>query len=271
MKVAFIGGGNMTSAIVGGLLARGAAAAELSVVEIFEAARERIAGEFGVDVYATGEVCVPGCDIVVIAVKPQQVAEAVKPLAHLIESQLVISIAAGIRAADLKRWLDGYANIVRAMPNTPALVRAGITGLYPMPQVGGEARAAAEELLKAVGEVIWFADEAALDAVTALSGSGPAYVFYFLEALADAGAALGLEPEASRRLSLQTLLGAAKLAAASSESPEELRVKVTSRGGTTECAVAHLEAANVKQRFIEAVAAAHRRSRELGDEFGAAS
>jgi pyrroline-5-carboxylate reductase len=267
MKLLFVGGGNMGAAIVGGLVARGFPPADITVVEPGEAARESIARRFGVAVRAEAPGGSPA-DVVVLAVKPQQMRDAVKPLLPLPDGTLVLSIAAGIRLADLSRWLGGHAALVRAMPNTPALVHAGVTGLYAPPGVDDRGRARATDLMAAVGEVVWLPREADLDAVTAVSGSGPAYVFYFLEAVELAARELGLAPEAARTLALGTFAGAAKLARERGEDPAVLRAQVTSRGGTTERALASMEAAGIKARVGEAVKAAAARSRELGDEFG---
>jgi pyrroline-5-carboxylate reductase len=192
----------------------------------------------------------------------------VKPLLPLAARAVVVSIAAGIRLADLSRWLGGHAVLVRAMPNTPALVHAGVTGLYAPPAVDAAGRDSATRLMAAVGEVVWLPREEDLDAVTAVSGSGPAYVFYFLEAVEQAGRELGLEPGAARTLALGTFAGAAKLARDRGEDPAVLRAQVTSKGGTTQRALETMEASQVKCRIVEAVKAAAARSRELGDEFG---
>ncbi|MBA2690635.1 MAG: pyrroline-5-carboxylate reductase [Burkholderiales bacterium] len=268
MKVTFIGGGNMAAAMIGGMLARGFAAADIRAVDVAEAARERLAKDFGIATHATASGCADNSDVVVLAVKPQQMAGVAKQLRLLVGKQLVLTIAAGIRTSDLCRWLGGYRNIIRAMPNTPALVQAGITALYARAEVSQPSRAAAQSLLDAVGETVWLDDESQLDAVTALSGSGPAYVFYFLEALQEAGRSMGLSASVSRVLSLQTLLGAAKLAATGGEAPEVLRARVTSQGGTTERAINEMEANAVKQHMVSAILAAKARSHELGAEFG---
>ena len=269
MKIAFIGGGNMAAAMIGGMIARGVAASDIQAVDINEAARERLAKDFGVATFAAFEEPAAQSDVLILAVKPQQMAEVAKALRPVVAKQLILTIAAGIRIADLSRWLGGYRNVVRAMPNTPALVRAGISGLYALPEVSEDGREAVQRLLDAVGETVWVAEESQLDAVTALSGSGPAYVFYFLEAMQEAGRVMGLPPEASRLLSLQTLAGAAKLASESSEPPATLRAKVTSKGGTTERAINEMEAKAIKQNLVTSICAAQVRSRELGDEFGA--
>ena len=268
MKVAFIGGGNMASAIVGGLLAKGARASDLVVVEVDAAQRARLATRYGVSALEAPGAELAAVEAIVLAVKPQQMRAAARAVAPHLALQLVVTIAAGIRLADLSGWLGGHARLVRAMPNTPALVRAGVTGLFAAPSVDAPGRRAAEALLGAVGTTVWFDREADLDAVTAVSGSGPAYVFYALEALEAAARELGLAPEKARALALQTFLGAARLAAERGEDPAVLRANVTSKGGTTERAIAVLEAAGVKAHFIAAVKAAAERSRELGDESG---
>ena len=268
MKLAFIGGGNMARAIIGGLVAKDLRAADVMVVEIDPAARLRLIADLGV---TTAEVPGPqlaAAETVVFAVKPQHMREAAQAAAAFMGEPLVISIAAGIRLESLGRWLDGRRRLVRAMPNTPALVHAGITGLHAPAHVSRSDRDVAEQLLAAVGATLWFEKEAELDAVTAVSGSGPAYVFYAIEALETAARRLGLAEGASRSLALWTFVGATKLAIERGEEPAVLRAQVTSRGGTTERALQVLEAAGVKELFIDAVRAASERSRELGDALG---
>ncbi|MEW5708685.1 MAG: pyrroline-5-carboxylate reductase [Pseudomonadota bacterium] len=266
MAITFIGGGNMATALIGGLLHKGWSAGEIRVVEIDAAQRERLAGRFGVATTAAPEVGAD--DTVLLAVKPQHMREAARGLAGRLGLQLVITIAAGIRLDDLARWLGGYRRLVRCMPNTPALVHCGITGLYALPEVGPEERQRAEAILGAVGRTLWLEREALLDAVTAVSGSGPAYVFYFMQALEEAAVGLGLEPRQARLLTLETFYGAATLARQSEAPVASLRAQVTSKGGTTERAVAVLEAVRVRSHIEEAVRAAHARAAELGDEFG---
>ncbi|HZP92089.1 MAG TPA: pyrroline-5-carboxylate reductase [Burkholderiales bacterium] len=268
MRVLFIGGGNMAGALIGGLIARGADRAGLQAVDVAQPARQKLAREFGVETYASTESAPPGEDVLLLAVKPQQMREAARGVAGRLRGQLVITIAAGIRTVDLSRWLQGHRRIVRAMPNTPALVRRGIAGLYAMPEVDAPGRDTAQRILGAVGEVLWFDDETLLDAVTAVSGSGPAYVFYFIEALQAAARSLGIAAAEARRLAIGTFVGAAQLAADSNEPPETLRARVTSKGGTTERAVAALESRAVKAAIAEAVRAADARARQLGEEFG---
>lgn len=259
----------MATAMIGGLIKRGTPATQLSVVEIDAAARTRLQTQFGVVCHAD-YAPVAAADTLILAVKPQQLAVVAKSIAPRLREQLVISIAAGIRTQDLSRWLGGYARIVRVMPNTPALVLAGISGMYAVPQVDAAQRQRAEAILKAVGEAVWVPREEDIDTVTALSGSGPAYVFYFIEALLEGAARCGLDAATARALALHTVSGAAKLALEASEPPATLRERVTSKGGTTERALQTLEQREVKQAIAEAVIAAAARSRELGDVFGAA-
>jgi pyrroline-5-carboxylate reductase len=268
VNITFIGGGNMAGAMIGGLVRKRWPRKAIRVVEIAPAARAVIERAFKVRTQETldAEAAKAGC--IVLAVKPQQVREVAGALKARLTRQLVISIAAGIRLKDLSRWLGGYRRIVRVMPNTPALVHEGISGLYAPAAVARADRAAAEKVLGAVGSWLWVGREEDLDAVTAVSGSGPAYVFYFIEALERAAGELGLPADIARRLALETFTGAARLAAGSSEPPEALRNRVTSRGGTTERALAAMEADGVKDAIVRAIRAAAVRSRELGDEFG---
>jgi pyrroline-5-carboxylate reductase len=270
MRIAFVGGGNMAAAMIGGLLQQGFPAGDIAVVEVLAEARERLARDYGVEVHAAPDLAVPSADLVIMAVKPQQMREAARGLARSLANQLVVTIAAGITTGSLVSWLGGYRSIVRAMPNTPALVRVGMTGLFALSEVSAEGRQAAERLLRAVGKTVWVEEEGQLDAVTALSGSGPAYVFYFLEAMQEAGRVLGLADATARLLAEQTFLGASMLAAESEEAPELLRARVTSKGGTTEAALKAMENSGVKGHVIAAIQAAAARSRELGREYGRA-
>lgn len=267
-KIAFIGGGNMARALIGGLIAKGCAPADFRVVEPSSEARSRLSAELGVAAQDSPDTQLAVAETIVLAVKPQVMRQAAQNILPWLGGQLVLTIAAGIRSKDLSRWLSGHTRIVRAMPNTPALINAGIAGLYAHPSVDAAGRAAAGDILAAVGEVLWFEDEAALDTVTAVSGSGPAYVFYFLEALQQAGVTLGLAPEAARKLAYATFSGAVRLAEASPLDPAALRAQVTSKGGTTEAAVAALDAAGVARCFAAAVAAAQARGSEMGEFFG---
>jgi pyrroline-5-carboxylate reductase len=268
LNITFIGGGNMGRAIIGGLVAKGIRARDIHVVEVDAGARERLASELGVSTSDTPGEAVREADVVVMAVKPQNMRDAARAITRRIANPLVISIAAGIRTGDLSRWLEDRRRIVRAMPKTPALVHAGITGLYAAPGLGADDRQAAEDLMASVGATLWFEHEGDLDAVTAVSGSGPAYVFYAMEALEKAARELGLPEGASRSLALWTFVGATKLAIERGEEPAKLRAQVTSKGGTTERALEVLDAAQVRAHFVEAVKGAYERSRELGEAFG---
>ncbi|NCN23383.1 MAG: pyrroline-5-carboxylate reductase, partial [Gallionella sp.] len=239
MNICFIGGGNMATALIGGLLGQGFAASQISVVEINAENRARLQGEFAVRAVESLAEGVAGSQVILFAVKPQQLREVAQQLAPLLGRQLLISIAAGIRAVDLARW-SGSQSVVRCMPNTPALIQSGMTGLYALPAVSGAQREQAQAILAAVGETLWLQDEAMLDAVTAISGSGPAYVFYMIEALQQAAVELGFTDEEARRLSVATFLGGSKLAAASDEEVAVLRARVTSKNGTTERALLSL-------------------------------
>ncbi|HSD42999.1 MAG TPA: pyrroline-5-carboxylate reductase [Burkholderiales bacterium] len=268
MDITFIGGGNMATALIGGLVAKGFAPQSIRVVEVVPEARKRLTDSFGVKCLERPAAATPLGDVVVIAVKPQQMREVARELAPHLRSELVLSIAAGIRLGDIARWLGGHARLARCMPNTPALIGAGVTGLYARPAAGPEGRRNAHAILEAVGEVIWVEDEALLDPVTAVSGSGPAYVFYFIEALERAARELGLDEAGARRLAIGTFRGAAELAARSTDSPATLRSRVTSKGGTTERALATMQADGLADAIVRAVRAANERAHELGDELG---
>lgn len=268
MSIAFLGGGNMASALIGGLIAQGFDAGGIRVIEVNPQARERLVARYSVSASAVPDAATRACDTLVLAVKPQDMRAALTSLGASVGAMLVISIAAGLRLEDLSRWTGGHRRIVRCMPNTPALIGKGIAGLYALPEVTPQERARAEQVLGAVGEVVWVDKEALLDPVTAVSGSGPAYVFWFIEQLAAAGARLGLEPQTARRLALATVRGAAELAAQSGESPDVLRERVTSKGGTTEAALRVLAEERVGERLERAVEAASRRGAELGEALG---
>jgi pyrroline-5-carboxylate reductase len=268
MKIAFIGGGNMAAALIGGLIKRGVAPLDLYAIDVSEDARARTAQQFGVKTGAAADAALSDYDAIVLAVKPQVLKSVSEALAPHLSAQLVISIAAGIRAADLSRWLGGYARIVRTMPNTPALVGMGVTGLAALPGVDDAGRALASQVLGAVGETVWFDDESKIDAVTAISGSGPAYVFYFIEALQEAARQLGMDEAQGRALAVATFTGAAQLAAQSGEPASVLRERVTSKGGTTAAALASFDAQGVKDAIVRGVLAADARAKEMGDELG---
>jgi pyrroline-5-carboxylate reductase len=267
MNICFIGGGNMATALIGGLLGRGYAVAQISVVEINPDNRAKLERDFTVRTFDNLGDGISHSQIIVLAVKPQQLREVSLQLAPLLAGQLLISIAAGIRAVDIALWCNTQA-IVRAMPNTPALIRSGMTGLYALPAVIATQREAAQNILAAVGDTLWLQDEAMLDAVTAISGSGPAYVFYLIEALQKAASEMGFNPEEARRLSLATFLGASKLAAESDEDVGMLRARVTSKNGTTERALMSMADNHVAEHIVQAARAAQARSREMGDELG---
>ena len=267
MNICFIGGGNMATALIGGMLGKGFVAGQISVVEIGADSRARLQRDFAVHAVENLAEGVSGSDIIVFAVKPQQLREVAQQLAPLLDKQLLISIAAGVRAVDLARW-SGSQAVVRAMPNTPALIQSGMTGLYATPVVNAAQREQAQSILVAVGEILWLQDEAMLDAVTAISGSGPAYVFYFIEALQQAARGLGFNAEEARRLSLATFLGASKLAAGSDEDVSVLRARVTSKNGTTERALLSMAAHQVAEHIVQAAQAAADRAKEMGDELG---
>lgn len=266
--IAFVGGGNMAGALIGGLLKSGRPAASILVVEPFEAQRAKLAQSFGVAAQAQADAALAGAGLVVWAVKPQLFAEAAAPCRPHVAGALQLSVMAGIPSDAIVR-ASGSARVVRAMPNTPALIGRGIAGLFARPEVTAAERAEVEALLAPTGQTLWVRHEADLDAVTAISGSGPAYVFYVLEAMMDAAVQLGLTADEGRRLALATFDGATALAAASPLAPTELRAQVTSRGGTTHAAISSLDADGVKAAFVKALQAAAKRADEMGREFGA--
>ena len=268
MKITFIGGGNMAAALIGGLKKQGFSVAGIQVVEPFAESRERLTHSFGVRSTAQVDAAALACDVVVLAVKPQVLREAVAPLAGRLAGQLVVSIAAGLRLADIAAWLGNYRRVVRAMPNTPALIGAGTSGVVADASVDDSGREQAERILQAVGSVVWLDTEAAMDAVTAVSGSGPAYVFYFIEAMEAAAVELGLEAAAARQLTIETFVGAARLAEQSHDSVATLRERVTSKGGTTEAALRSFAHDGIAAAIGRGVQAAATRGRELGDQLG---
>ena len=269
MKITFIGGGNMADALIGGLLQKGNSAQELRVVEISREQRDKIANKYGVSCFASAADAVRAGDVVVFAVKPQQLRQAAGKSGLARNENLVISIAAGVRLTSISRWLGAHTRLVRAMPNTPAMIGEGITGLYPLSaDVTAQDRRHAEAILGSVGVTVWIQKEAQMDAVTAISGSGPAYVFFFIEALQEAAKKLGLPVEVAQRLALHTFTGAARLAASSTDPVSVLRERVTSKGGTTEAALASMAKDGVKEAIISAIRAANERGRELGEELG---
>lgn len=268
MNITFIGGGNMASALIAGLIQQGFQAEKICAVDISQENLDSLQKRYRIRTCSALNSSAVACEIIVLAVKPQQLRVVASDLAPLLQQQLVISIAAGVRADDLSRWLGGYRRVVRTMPNTPAMVSAGMTGLYALPEVSASQREQAESVLQAVGKTLWLEDERQMDAVTAISGSGPAYVFYFMEAMQAAAEELGFSPQQARTLTLETFLGAARLAAQGDEDAATLRARVTSRGGTTERALSAMEDSGIKASVMLAIHAAAQRSRELGDALG---
>ena len=267
--IAFIGGGNMATSLIGGLVEAGWDPANIAVAEPNEQRRQDLTGRFGVQAEAEAYRVVGGKDLVVLAVKPQileDVATELGPFLADAETQpTVISVAAGIPITKLRYWLDADIPLVRVMPNTPALVGAGVSALFAESDVDADGRAAAEAVMAAAGTTVWVPKEEQMDVVTAVSGSGPAYFFLILEALEEAAVAEGLDRHTARTLAIQTAKGAATLAESGDEPPASLRARVTSPGGTTAQGVAALERGGVRTALADAVAAAAQRSRELGD------
>jgi pyrroline-5-carboxylate reductase len=262
-RMAFIGGGNMAGALIGGLLKDGRSASSVLVVEPFEAQRQRLTQRFGIHALAAADATLAAAELVVWAVKPQVFAEAAAPCAAFVSGALQLSVMAGIRSAAIVR-ASGSPRVVRAMPNTPALIGQGIAGLYARDEVSVAERSAVEQVLAPTGAVLWVPREDDLDAVTALSGSGPAYVFYFVEAMVQAATDMGLSADQGRTLALATFAGATALAQQSDQAPAVLREQVTSKGGTTHAALVSLEADGVKAAIVKALRAAQQRARELG-------
>jgi pyrroline-5-carboxylate reductase len=267
--IAFIGGGNMASAIIGGLLKQGTPAAGIQIVEPWEEQRAKLQKQFGITASAVPDATLARASMVVWAVKPQSFREAASQAGPHSQQALHLSVAAGIRSDSIAGWL-GTERVVRAMPNTPALVGLGVTGLFARPAVTSAQRQSVQALIETTGRLLWLDEEQQLDAVTALSGSGPAYVFYFIEAMMQAGVKMGLSPAQARTLAIGTFTGASALAAASDDPPELLRARVTSKGGTTYAAITSMDKAGLQQHFMHALDAARQRAVELGDEFGSA-
>jgi pyrroline-5-carboxylate reductase len=265
MKLAFIGGGNMAKALIAGLEAQQFTMTDITVVELDKTKHEALQKEHGVAVSDTVQD-LTSSDVIVLAVKPQQLPEVSKNLTPILSEQLIISIAAGVLLKDLSKWLNHYEIIVRAMPNTPAQIQAGITGLYALPKVTSIQKEMADQILSAAGTTLWLESEEKLDAVTAISGSGPAYVFYFIEALQAAAISLGLNETEAKQLSIATFKGAGLLADASDISVEKLREQVTSKGGTTEQGLISLQDSLVKEAIILAAQKAYERAITLGEE-----
>lgn len=265
--IAFIGGGNMATAIIGGLLRQGRAASSILVIDPNDEQRQRLSSTLGVGTRAAPDAALSSARTVVWAVKPQQFKDAAAACAALTAGALHYSVMAGLRSSDIARLL-GTPRVVRAMPNTPALVGQGITGLFARDEVSEAEKQAVQDMVSPTGQWLWVRQESDLDAVTALSGSGPAYVFYFIEAMVQAALDMGLDEAQGRALALATFGGATTLAAQSDEAPSVLRERVTSKGGTTYAALSSMEASGVKAAFVAAMRAAQKRAGELGDEFG---
>jgi pyrroline-5-carboxylate reductase len=266
-RLAFIGGGNMARSLIGALVRSGAEAGRIAVAEPNADLRKALAHDFGVDVHAQARAAADGADTIVLAVKPQVLAAVCAEIAEVVRLQrpLLISIAAGIRIGQMQDWLGGELAIVRAMPNTPALIGAGASGMIANAAASAQQRASAEAILGAAGSTVWIAREELMDTVTALSGSGPAYFFLLVEALEDAAVAQGLPRETARALATQTCLGAGRMLVEDGEAPTVLRERVTSPGGTTAAALDAFAAGGLRELVSAAVAAATRRGRELSN------
>jgi pyrroline-5-carboxylate reductase len=267
-KISFIGGGNMAQALISGLVSCGVKPSLITVADPSSEAREQLAakGLNTVDPTADAKAAVIGADIVVLAVKPQVMKAVVSGFADVLDTQLVISVAAGLSTELLSNMLGGYGNIVRAMPNTPAMIQMGATGLYGTDDISAEQKQLATAVMEASGLVMWVDNEEHMHAVTAVSGSAPAYMFYFIEAMVDGAVALGLDKEQASALAMQTMLGAAKMAMNSEDAPSELRRKVTSPNGTTQAAVESMQANDISRQIVEAMQACYDRSQALSEE-----
>jgi pyrroline-5-carboxylate reductase len=269
-KIGFIGGGNMATSLLGGLISDGFAAENIWIAEPDAGRREDLAARFGIHTGADNADVVNAVDVVVLAVKPQMLHEVCQEIAGAVQScqPLIVSVAAGIRANDIDRWLGGDTAVVRTMPNTPALVKSGATALYANTKVNAEQRELAEAIMRAVGLTLWVEEESLMDAVTAVSGSGPAYFFLLIELLQQSGTRLGLPEQDARLLALQTAFGAAKMALENSDDSTALRARVTSPGGTTERAITILEEGGIRDLFDKALQGARDRAGELADQLG---
>ena len=267
-KISFIGGGNMAQALISGLVSCGVKPSLITVADPSSEAREQLAakGLNTVDPTADAKAAVIGSDIVVLAVKPQVMKAVVSGFADVLDKQLVISVAAGLSTALLSNMLGGYSNIVRAMPNTPAMIQMGATGLYGTDDISAEQKQLATAVMQASGLVMWVDNEEHMHAVTAVSGSAPAYMFYFIEAMVDGAVALGLDKEQASALAMQTMLGSAKMALGSEDAPSELRRKVTSPNGTTQAAIESMQANDISCQIVEAMQACYDRSQALSEE-----
>ena len=268
MKITFLGGGNMATALVGGLLNHGFPASEILVIELGAEKRARLEKTFGIQCFAEPCAAALYCDALLLSVKPQQMREACASVQKYLKQQLVISVAAGMRLESLSHWLGGYEKLVRAMPNTPALIGSGVTGLFALPAVSEAERLGTERVLQAVGTTLWVDEEEQINAVTAISGSGPAYVFLFIDALQEAAGKLGFSAKQARQLSIETVLGSARLALQSEEPAKVLCERVTSKGGTTEAALRVMAERSVREGIIAGAMAANARGAELGELLG---
>ncbi|MCG8428666.1 MAG: pyrroline-5-carboxylate reductase [Chromatiales bacterium] len=268
--ITFIGAGNMASSLIGGLIADSYPAQRIVASDPSSTKLADLSARYGIQSAASNEEAVAQADVVVLAVKPQLLHQVVEPLTALVQKHqpLVVSIAAGVREEAIQRWLGGNISLVRTMPNTPAMIQAGATVLHAGDNVTAEQRDLAESIMRAVGLTIWVDEEASLDPVTALSGSGPAYFFLVMEAMEQAAVNMGITPESARLLTLQTALGASRMAIESSDGPSTLRQKVTSPGGTTERALSILEAGDIRTLFDKALSGAKERSIELSELLG---
>ena len=265
--IGFIGGGNMARSLIGGMIAQGLDKNSICASDPIQEIRGNLVRDFGIRTFVHNNDVITGSEIVIIAVKPQVMREALVPVQSALQqrSPLIISIAAGISLAAINTWSGGGLAIIRVMPNTPALIQMGISGLFANGQVTAEQRNYAQAILEAVGKVVWMDNESAIDTVTAVSGSGPAYFFYLIEALEQAAITSGLSPDIALLLASQTAVGASQLCAQSDQSPTQLRVQVTSPGGTTERALGVLDDNGVRETFVTAIHAAEQRAAELSE------
>jgi len=270
MKITFIGGGNMASSLIGGLIADGFNIGDISVVDIDPEKRQYLSSQYGVQAFAELSPALEQVDVAAFCVKPQNFQEVVQAAAADIRRRkpLILSIAAGIRTSDIATWLDDSTAIVRAMSNTPALLRCGASGLYANAQTNQAQRDQAESILRATGIVEWVEDESLMDVVTALSGSGPAYFFRIMESMTATASQMGLPPDVAHLLTIQTALGAARMALESGDDLTTLRQRVTSPGGTTEQGLKVMENNNIDQLITDILEAARKRSIELADQLG---
>ena len=268
LKIGFIGGGNMASALISGLVKVLDSATQIHVVDLNPTGLEQLRERFGVSTSLQMDETLRDLDVIVFAVKPQSMREVMTQFAPFLSQQLLLSVAAGIRASDISRWLNAYPKIARAMPNTPAMLGLGMSGLFALDGLSADERQQTTNIMQAVGKTVWVQDESMIDAVTAVSGSGPAYVFYFIEALQEAAVSLGFSAEDANTLALQTFRGAAELATTSTEAVHILRERVTSKGGTTYAALCSFDESQIKAAIAQGVKAAAARGKQLGDEFG---